>query len=183
MWKTYPPQFVVLNFTNVTSTSYTINFIDANLIPIPVPVQTGFTIYTVHSTTVGSTSFTTNLPTSLTNVDYLVVAGGGGGGGGNNDGHGGGGGAGGVLHGTGLTFNPATPYILTVGTGGAGTPFQTPGNNGTNSILNYANTTPIIAIGGGGGGSGFVPNNNGAEGGSGGGAGQDPDTIGGNGGN
>jgi hypothetical protein len=171
MWKTYPPQLVVLNFQ--LNILYTVNFTDVLKRSIPVPVQNGFTIYTVQSANTEAT-FITNLPTSLTNVIYLIVAGGGGGGGG--------GGAGGVIYSSGLTFNPETSYTLTVGTGGAGTPYETPGTNGTDSILCLENNS-ITATGGGGGGSGFSPNNNGKDGGSGGGAGEDGDSGGGSGGN
>jgi hypothetical protein len=67
-------------------------------------------VYTFQATSVFE------VPTGVTEVDYLVVAGGGGGG----LGIGGGGGGGGFLTGTGHPVTPGTPYTITVGAGGAG---------------------------------------------------------------
>ena len=157
MWKTYPPQLVVLNFQ--LNILYTVNFTDALKRSIPVPVQNGFTIYTVQSTNTGA-SFTTNLPTILNNVTYLIVAGGGGGGGG-------GGGAAAaattINGGDGIPIDMFTGNIVYYGGGGAGG-----GNRG-------------IGAGGNGGGGGSA-NINGTNGLGGGGAGAPQDGNGGNGG-
>jgi hypothetical protein len=110
-------------------------------------------------------------------VDYLIVAGAGGGGMGGNaaslpspdktDG-GGGGGAGGYRESSGAasgcyTRSPlgacvaalpvaASPYPVTVGGGGAGSPGNcNPGTNGSNSV--FAGSSTITSTGGGGGGS------------------------------
>ena len=103
---------------------------------------------------------------SLSSVDYLVVAGGGGGGGAADNSTGaGGGGAGGLksshpsvpapLRGSALPVGPG-PYTVTVGAGGAGgknalsapTAGQTRDVNGSNSVFG-----PITSTGGGSGGS------------------------------
>jgi hypothetical protein len=88
-------------------------------------------------------------------VEYLVVAGGGGGGAG-----GGGGGGGGVLTGT-SAFNLLTNYAVTVGTGGAGGPLNSPSGaaKGGNSV--FSDQTAL------GGGSGGGPNTGGSGGGGG----------------
>ena len=107
-------------------------------------------------------------------IQYLVVAGGGGAGG---TYHGGGGGAGGLRTSyggtTGGNVSPAESnkvvvpgtYDILVGTGGAGGPALTNGNNGNNSQFD-----DIISLGGGRGGA-YVANPNGSVGGSGGGSG------------
>ena len=76
-------------------------------------------------------------------VDVLVVAGGGGAG----FDEGGGGGAGGLVFAT-LGLLPSA-YSVTVGSGGAGSGEQVPGDNGEDSLFGSL----ITAIGGGGGGS------------------------------
>jgi formylglycine-generating enzyme required for sulfatase activity len=122
--------------------------------------------YIVHTfTTVGSHTFQPLV--SLTAVDYLIVAGGGGGGlkTGNQEGPGGGG-AGGLLTsfdppagGTGPISLNASPYPITVGSGGVA---QTNGGNST-----FFNLT---AIGGGFGGTAGSGSPTGGSGGSGGGS-------------
>ena len=94
-------------------------------------------------------------------MEYLVVAGGGGGGGGRRDPSGGGGGAGGLL--VGNIALDAGEYPVSIGTGGEGGSYSSPGDNGENS-----NAFGLTAIGGGGGGA---MGTNGRNGGSGGGAG------------
>ena len=89
---------------------------------------------------------------SLTSVDYLVVAGGGGGG----SNAAGGGGAGGFRTGTSFPVNPSPgSYSITVGSGGGGNRIYSPGrltvargSNGSNSVF-----STITSAGGGGGGS------------------------------
>ena len=79
-------------------------------------------------------------------VDYLIVAGGGAGG----NGMGGGGGAGGLIHnygGSGLALTEQTNYVVTIGSGAAGTTSNVR-VNGSNSVFNT-----LTAIGGGGGSS------------------------------
>ena len=113
--------------------------------------------------------------TSLTNVDYLVIAGAGGGGGW----QGGGGGAGGYRTSAGtsgggggaeskLSLTANTSYTVTIGAGGTGGPYATPGTgtSGSNSVF-----STITSTGGGGGGGGGAGDSNtvGSNGGSGGG--------------
>lgn len=108
-------------------------------------------------------------------ADLLVVAGGGGA-------TGGGGGAGGVIQTT-LNLVPGTSYTITVGAGGAGTNYPTPGTigaNGGSSIITGQTISTFTAIGGGGAGK-WGPGgtgNPGQSGGSGGGAGANT-TLGG----
>jgi hypothetical protein len=97
-------------------------------------------LYTIH--TFLTSSVLTIVNPSL--VDFLIVAGGGGGGTG-------GGGAGGMIIATGYSFQPGD-LTVTIGTGGAGSTFQTAstsdfGYNGGDSLLDT-----LRAIGGGGGG-------------------------------
>jgi hypothetical protein len=104
--------------------------------------------------------------TSLTSVEYLIVAGGGGGGG---YVAGGGGGGGGVLSGTTNITNQS--YTITVGGGGTAGPVNrsSNGGNGGNS-----SAFSLTAIGGGGGGRGWslaAGNSGGSAGGTGGGDG------------
>ena len=88
---------------------------------------------------------------SVTEVDYLVVAGGGGGGGN----AAGGGGAGGFK--TGSTSLPVntSPYTVTVGAGGAGESMGYPGISPNSGGGNGSDTTfsTITSAGGGGGGT------------------------------
>ena len=117
---------------------------------------------TIHQFTSSGTFSITD--SSLTSVDYLVVAGGGAGGGGSNVDAGGGGGAGGFRTGTGLPVSNASPYAVTVGSGGATSAvldtIAGPGGDSTFST--------ITSTGGGGGGI----REPGAPGGSGGGGGR-----------
>ena len=103
-------------------------------------------------------------PITTLSASYLIVAGGSGGG----RGQGGGGGAGGLLSGSGLTIDPNSTYLVTVGAGGAGsTTTGTAGVNGGSSTFSIVATT---AVGGGGGGSPNYPTPGaGSNGGSGGG--------------
>jgi hypothetical protein len=107
-------------------------------------------------------------PITTLSASYLIVAGGGGGGGY----FGGGGGAGGLLSGSGVTIDPNSTYLVTVGAGGAGgIATGTVGTNGSNSSFSMVTTA---SVGGGGGGSSFIGSSgvtNGQNGGSGGGAG------------
>ena len=109
-------------------------------------------------------------PKQALTCDYLVLAGGASGG----AGAGGGGGAGGMrctVTGTGgsgslespISVTSGTPYTITVGAGGAATPVNTVGNNGSNSVF-----STITATGGGAGGT-FFTTQTGTAGGSGGG--------------
>ena len=86
-------------------------------------------------------SFSITVITTVTAVEYLVVAGGGAGG----NGAAGGGGAGGYRTNTGLAVTTGSPITVTVG--GGGTTAVTYGANGTNSVFGS-----ITATGGGGGG-------------------------------
>lgn len=95
--------------------------------------------------TSGSGNFTA--PAGVTSVEVLVVAGGGGGGG-----LGGGGGAGGVVHHTGYTTVPTNTYAYSVGTGGAGTAYNSgTASDGGNSTFG---TGTVMTAEGGGGASG-----------------------------
>jgi len=115
---------------------------------------------TIHTFTTSGTL----VPITPLSANYLVVAGGGGGG----AGHAGGGGAGGLLTGSGVTIDPNSTYLVTVGSGGAGAINNTTVmSNGTNSVF-----SSFTAIGGGFGGGNNSPstaNINGNSGGSGGG--------------
>ena len=120
-------------------------------------------------TTVGSSTFTVSLNSTITNAQILIVAGGGGSGGG----QGGGGGGGGVVYYPSQTLQSGS-YTVTVGGGGAGgADINTAGTNGGNSSI----TGLTVAIGGGGGG-GDAANLNGNNGGSGGGSGAESSTVG-----
>jgi len=107
-------------------------------------------------------------PTQSLTCDYLVVAGGGGGGG-----RFGGGGAGGgyrtSIGGSALSLT-TTPYTVTIGAGGAGSPdagaSSVRGLNGSDSIFSTITST---AGGGGGGPGSTLAIQSGADGGSGGG--------------
>jgi len=103
---------------------------------------------------------------SLTSVDYLVVAGGGGGG----AVRGGGGGAGGMLTGSSFPVNPSPgTYAIAVGGGGSGYR-SNPGPAGIQGQDGYPSVFSTITAWGGGGGSGNSPSQGGRPGGSGGGA-------------
>jgi hypothetical protein len=113
-------------------------------------------------------------PLSSLTASYLIVAGGGSGGATSNSPYywsGGGGGAGGLLSGSGLTIDPNSTYLVTVGAGGAAPANNSVGSQGGNSSFSMVTTT---ALGGGYGGYGAYPGTggNGSNGGSGGGAGQ-----------
>ena len=110
-------------------------------------------------------------PVTPLSANYLIVAGGGGGGGAGGY-VGGGGGAGGLLSGSGLTIDPYSTYLVTVGAGGAGATTAL-GISGTNSTFSMVATA---AVGGGGGGA--TSGTNGANGGSGGGCGYSGGTAG-----
>jgi len=109
------------------------------------PIITTAGIYRVYQwNSSGSVIFKTNRT-----VNYLIVAGGGGGGA-----FGGGGGGGGVLSGS-YGFSMAESIVITVGSGGAESPYYgtgSNGNNGENSSIS-ASTATFTAIGGGGGGT------------------------------
>ena len=92
----------------------------------------------VHTFTASGT-FT---PTEDITCDYLVIAGGGGGG----YGAGSGGGAGGFRADTGLLFELATDYTVTIGAGSPGATTVTSASNGANSVF-----STITSAGGGGG--------------------------------
>ena len=140
--------------------------------------------YRIHSFTSGGT-FVVPTGTTLTNVEYLVVAGGGGGGGSQQGHQGGGGGAGGLrtsvvgaTSGRGSSAEArqtitAGSYTVTIGQGGGGASGDR-GGDGSNSSFNG-----ITAIGGGGGGNG--QNNgtarSGSDGGCGGGSGSSDQTF------
>ena len=85
-------------------------------------------------------------PSNVSKVEVLVVAGGGGGGHGTG---GGGGGAGGLIYSNGYTVTPGSKYVVTVGSGGAGTTTDaTQAGQGGNSVFDT-----ITASGGGYGGN------------------------------
>ena len=88
-------------------------------------------------------------PLPLITVDLLLVAGAGSGGGST----GGGGGAGGIVHATSIKL-ASGGYIMNVGGGGATTPNQTAGNNGTDTTFGDPSINYLVAVGGGGGGAG-----------------------------
>jgi len=95
-------------------------------------------------------------------IDYLIVAGGGGGAGSSGGEAAGGGGAGGMLTGTSV-LTPGVTTTVTVGTGGAGSPFTgTNGNPGTNSIFGAI----TAAQGGGRGGTAYTAGGGGGSGGA-----------------
>ena len=159
-----------------------------------IGLPTGGTVTTsgsfrIHSFT-SSGTFTVPSGTTLSNVEYLVVAGGGGGGGSQQGHQGGGGGAGGLrtsvvgaTSGRGssaesrITMAPAS-YTITVGGGGGGAGAGGgQGGNGSNSSM-IGGSVSITSTGGGGGGSGR--NNGGSrqgnDGGCGGGSGSSDQT-------
>jgi hypothetical protein len=129
---------------------------------------------TIHTfTTSGTLSPVTSLSAS-----YLVVAGGGGGGGS----LAGGGGAGGLLSGSGITIDPNSTYLVTVGAGGTNGAGGNPGTNGGQGGSSAFSMVSTTAVGGGGGGGYTFPTGqNGTSGGSGGG-GAGADVTGGTGG-
>ena len=104
-------------------------------------------IYTVHSFTSGTTTWT---PDIAGNVDILVVAGGGGAGG---RFHAGGGGAGGVRQ---ISLHPVTAIAYTITVGGGGSAYSNSSNNyqssnASNSKIDWASGTDIEATRGGAG--------------------------------
>src|SRR6056300_77354 len=159
---------------NITINPNSLNF-QGNSSPNPVYDVDGQSVRIVYS---GATQgwipsvdddVTLETPQTYT-AEYLVVAGGGSGAGGN----GGGGGAGGYLTnygGTAIGLSPGETYTVTVGGGGAATPFppKIQGNDGSNSVLSGTGISTITAFGGGYGGTQPVFND-GNDGGSGGGA-------------
>ena len=140
--------------------------------------------YRIHSFTSGG-NFVVPTGTTLTNVEYLVVAGGGGGGGSQQGHQGGGGGAGGLrtsvvgaTSGRGSSAEArqtitAGSYPVTIGQGGGGASGDR-GGDGSNSSFNG-----ITAIGGGGGGNGQNDGTarSGSDGGCGGGSGSSDQTF------
>jgi len=100
---------------------------------------------------------TNETATALNNTplttDILVVAGGGGGGGGITGDTAGGGGAGAVLYGTNLNALSAnTTYDINIGGGGSGGVTENgPGNQGSDSYIQFSSTYIFRAKGGGGG--------------------------------
>jgi hypothetical protein len=138
------------------------------IISYPAPQQFGGGIVTTSGGNVIHTFQTSGTlsPLSSLSASYLIVAGGGGGG----AGRGGGGGAGGMLTGSGVAIDTNSTYLVTVGSGGAGTlaPNNAQGSNGLNS-----SAFGLTAIGGGAG-DGANTNLGGVSGGSGGG-GASPD--------
>lgn len=105
----------------------------------------------------GVGSYTFTVPTSASQIDYLIVAGGGGG-------ASGGGGAGGLLQGINYSVTPNTSASVTVGGGGVGGNGGGTSQSGANSLL-----LGMTSIGGGGG----VQTGTSTSGGSGGGGGYD----------
>src|SRR6056300_930833 len=159
---------------NVTINTNSLNF-QGNSSPNPVYNTNGQSVKIIYSGAtqgwIPSVDDDVTLETPQTyNAEYLVVAGGGSGAGGN----GGGGGAGGYLTnygGTAIGLSPGETYTVTVGGGGAATPFppKIQGNDGSNSVLSGTGISTITAFGGGYGGTQPVFND-GNDGGSGGGA-------------
>ena len=118
-------------------------------------------IYTVHSFTSGTTTWT---PDRSGNVDILLVAGGGGAGG---RFHAGGGGAGGVRQ---ISLHPVTAiaYTITVGGGGnGGANANVNGGTGGNSSMSGSGFTTLTASGGGAGAGYELNGGNGGSGGGG----------------
>jgi len=133
------------------------------IISYPAPQQFGGGVVTTSGSNVIHTFNTSGTlsPLSSLTASYLIVAGGGAGGGET----GAGGGAGGLLSGSGVTIDPNSTYLVTVGAGGVGVASGV-GGNGSNSLFSAFATA---AVGGGGGGSVSVTTGN--SGGSGGGGG------------
>lgn len=176
-------QFIVpkaqsLSVTSTSNWTQNITYLDASYNSIGGPIIGGFTIYKFSCTSGASagtatiTPILTNgaVPTTFTDVSYVLVAGGGGGG----ANVGGGGGAGGVLLGTLASVTGSN--ALSIGQYGAGGL----GSNGSGDTETKGgdggNTTgfSLTALGGGGGGAGSysgTPGGSAANGGSGGGEG------------
>lgn len=146
----YPMNAITFSGTLNAVTSY----VDASNGVIQAPVENGYTIYRITSTT----GIVTATFSSSVQVQYFIIGGGGAGGIYTPNGSGGGGGAGGYLTGTVLS-NPSTPYTINVGQGGqVGTTVAGSSNFGT-----------LVASGGGNGSNGNpgVPGGNGGCGGGG----------------
>jgi hypothetical protein len=109
-------------------------------------------------------SFSINVKSFATSIEYLLIAGGGG-----TSPYGGGGGAGGVLNGT-FSVSLGQTYPVVVGAGGVST---TPGSGQNSTVFN------LTSIGGGAGGLGQGNGSNGSDGGSGGGGGGGTESLGG----
>lgn len=119
-----------------------------------------------------SASNSVTVPSTITNLDIMVIAGGGAGAAGNPGNGGAGGGAGGYRLFTAQTLNIGTTYTCTVGAGAGATSTATAhGANGNNSSFSGTAFTTINATAGGGGGSNAAVNRTGNNGGSGGGGG------------
>jgi len=159
---------------NVTINQNSLNY-QGNTSPNPTLSTEGQHLKIVYSGATNGWIPTNDDPVALGtpqtyNAEYLVIAGGASGG----SGIGGGGGAGGYLTnygGTAIGLSPGETYTVTVGGGGAATPFppKIQGNDGSNSVLSGTGISTITAIGGGYGGTQPVFND-GNDGGSGGGA-------------
>jgi hypothetical protein len=133
------------------------------IISYPSPQKFGGGIVTTDGTNTIHTFQTSGTlsPLSSLTASSLVVAGGGGGG----KRVAGGGGAGGYRTDSGITLDTNSTYLVTVGSGGAGSGVYTSaGTSGSNSVFNM-----ITSAGGGGGGGSAVTNV--GSGGSGGGSG------------
>jgi hypothetical protein len=164
---------ISLNALSISATNGTadIIYVNSSNSVVNSPVSGGYTIYSFTCTSnLTTASFTVQPNTSISNIDYLVVAGGGGGGSlqpppsDPTNVCGGGGGAGGYntsIGSSAISFTQSS-YSLTIGRGGA------IDSNGANSEISGTGITTITSLGGGAGGS---TNDNGSNGGSGGGAG------------
>lgn len=132
------------------------------IISYPAPQKFGGGVVTTSGSNIIHTFNTSGslTPVSPITASYLIVAGGGSGAGAGA----GGGGAGGLLSGSGLTIDPYSTYLVTVGAGAAAGTSSTQGSNGSNSSFSMVST---VAVGGGAGGRRAA----GASGGSGGGGG------------
>ena len=172
------PKAVSLSLTSTSNTTSAITYLDSGYSLVGGPVIGGFTIYRFTCTSGSSNGSVTvepiitsgSLPTTFTDVSYVLVAGGGGGG----ANVGGGGGAGGVLLGTLASITSTNPLVIgAYGSGGLGSDgggsTETAGSSGNNTT-GFGQT----ALGGGGGGAGSYsgsPGGSAANGGSGGGEG------------
>ncbi|MES2332510.1 MAG: LamG-like jellyroll fold domain-containing protein [Bacteroidota bacterium] len=153
-----------------TSSNVSVAAINASGVVTGLTAGTTIITYTTLCGGVSTATVTVNtlpvvspISTSITAVDYLIVAGGGGG-------ASGGGGGGGVLSGTNFSVASNQSYNITVGAGGSSGNGKIRGTSGGNSTFS-TNT----AIGGGAGGGNAV--NLPLPGGSGGGGGFDQNTL------